>query len=360
MNLILNDKEIISYLVTLFDYSKHYRELEIKDTHLSGEIAWSLSRVYRLDKFRKKIKERIAHGIELDLRNYISEVYSIIDTQKKVNANLLKNNLDYILKQLGEEKVLENYKKSVQTGFIKGTGLSLDPHANLIRRQDFTDFSQDCLFRNMQGNEQMLLTKMNNNWNFWFIDTGYTNFLNGKRKDWHRLTRNHLHHIKPFDAPVDRLGIFESFPKKWRGGGDKIMLIEPGEFSARTFGIDIEHWKKNVIEELRKYTDKKIVVREKLSKKVRNSLYKELAGDDYYCVININSNAAIESIWNGIPVITLSDHISNLVSRRNISDINNLYKGDLAKWLAMLSYCQFTYEELITGVASDIAKTYYV
>jgi hypothetical protein len=212
----------------------------------------------------------------------------------------------------------------------------------------------------MDGNESMLIDKMNNNWPFWFIDTGYTNFLNGKKKTWHRLTRNHLHHFTTFDSPVDRLHIFEKFPQQWRTSGDKILIIEPGNFSARTFGIEIDQWKKSVVEDLRKHTDKKIIFREKLSKKVRKSLYRELCDEDYYCVININSNAATEAIWAGVPAITLDKHISNSVTKSNISDINNLYRGPLASWLAMLSYSQFTYEELVNGTAVNILKKDHV
>jgi hypothetical protein len=76
--------------------------------------------------------------------------------------------------------------------------------------------------------------------------------------------------------------------------------------------------------------------------------------------VSINSNAATESIWAGVPVITLDKHITNSVSRNRLSDINNLYRGPLGNWLAILSYSQFTYEELINGTAVEIIKKYHV
>jgi len=212
----------------------------------------------------------------------------------------------------------------------------------------------------MEGNEEMLLNKMDNNLPFWFIDTGYTNFLNGKKKTWHRLTRNHLHQVNVFDAPVDRLGMFEFFPQQWRTPGEKILVIEPGQFSAKTFNVDISKWRYNIEKEIRQYSDKPIVFREKIPKKRRSSLFKELQDEDYYCLININSNAAIEGIWSGIPVITLHKHISNPVSRDKISDINNLYRPHLANWLCMLSYSQFTQEEIMNGTAINIVRKFYV
>ncbi len=89
-------------------------------------------------------------------------------------------------------------------------------------------------------------------------------------------------------------------------------------------------------------------------------MYKELCDNDYYCVVSINSNAATESIWAGIPVITLDTHISNPVSRNKLSDIDNLYKGSLSQWLSMVSYSQFTYNELIDGTAVNIVRNYHV
>ena len=89
-------------------------------------------------------------------------------------------------------------------------------------------------------------------------------------------------------------------------------------------------------------------------------MFHELLNEDYYCVVNINSNAATESIWAGIPVITLDKHITNSVSRSNLSDINNLYRPNLANWLSVLSYSQFTYDELVNGTAGKIVNKYHV
>jgi hypothetical protein len=154
--------------------------------------------------------------------------------------------------------------------------------------------------------------------------------------------------------------MFTEFPKVWRTSGETILIIEPGPFSAAIFHIDIPQWKKTVESELRKYTDKPIKFRPKIDKKNRKSLYQELLNEDYYCVININSNAATESVWAGVPIITLDKHITNSISRSKISDINNLARPHLANWLCMLSYSQFTYEELIDGTASTIIKNYHV
>lgn len=358
MKLLLENKEIGQFLSSLIDHKFACEQIEYTTVNTTEIIPWITERKDNV-KFRDKVYDRISQAVNRDTEIYYDKIRELIKTRSKFYDLRLTKHLDTIINKLGEDKVLDAYKKSVETDFVKGTGLSIEPNAEFVRRKNYTDYKEDCLFRNMDGNEEMLLTKMNNNLPFWFIDTGYTNFLNGKRKDWHRLTRNNLHHIKTFDAPVDRLGIFEKFPQQWRQSGEKILIIEPGSFSAKTFKVDIAQWKKSVESELRKHTDRPIVFREKYNKKIRTNLYKHLCDEDYYCVININSNAAVESIWAGIPVITLGTHITNSVSRNQISDINNLYKPHLSNWLCMLSYCQFTYEELINGTAASIAKKYY-
>jgi len=359
MNLILNDKEIIFYLASLLDYSEFFQSAEYTEFNTNEAISWSLDRKKKLHKFRDKIKDRIRTGVELDLRDYIYKITEILKQKKQKNLNFLKNNLDIILERLGEDLVIENYKNSSFAGFCKSPGLTIDSNSKLIRRKNYSAIKEDCLIRNTVGNEKFLTDKIDQSLPFWFIDSGYTNFLESNKK-WHRLVRNHLHYGNSVDVPVDRLGAFKTFPQPWRTAGNKILVIEPGQFAANIFHIDIKTWKYQVEEELRKYTDKKIVFREKSPKKKRSPLYQHLLDEDYYCIININSNAATESIWAGIPAITLDKHITNPVSKNQLSDINNLYRGPLANWLAILSYSQFTYEELIDGTAVNIIKKYHV
>jgi len=366
MKSLINDKEIAKFLLESIDYHKVLKQSDIT---LESKNVSNFKREFyqrykkRKVKFdkenRKKLLKKINKSVSLDLKAYTDKIKEYLYLEKEKNFRRIHKNLEYLIKKIGKEKILLAYKHSHIDNFVKNTGASIDHKTVLIRRKDYDNLKEDCLLRNMMGNEEMLLAKIDHGWPFWFIDTGYTNFLDGKKKIWHRLVRNNLHHSKAFEAPVDRLGNFESFPIQWRESGEKILVIEPGGFSARTYKIEIDQWKKSIESELRKYTDKPIIFREKFNKKVRSNLYKELLNDDYYCVVNINSNAAIEAIWAGVPTITLHTHITNSVSRNKISDINNLYKPHLSNWLCMLSYSQFTYEELINGTAIRLFRKYH-
>ena len=364
MKVIVNRKELADFLISFIDYLPACESIKMTEGNIGEAIYYVLEekakRKFDINKMRKKLKDKIRRGVSRDLEIYVEAVKTTIANRKTYYHSIVSKNLDNILSEVGEDYILEKFKNSNATSFVRSSGILLDPDAKFITRKNYKDYNEDCFFRNMEGNEEMLLHKMNNNLPFWFIDTGYTNFLNGKKKTWHRLTRNHLHHFKEFEAPVDRLKMFEFFPQQWRTGGEKILVIEPGKFSANTFNVDINKWRYDIEKEIRQYSDKPIVFREKIPKKRRSSLFNELQNEDYYCLININSNAAIEGIWSGIPVITLHKHISNSVSRNKISDINNLYRPHLANWLCMLSYCQFTQEEIMNGTAIDIARRYYV
>jgi len=359
MYLLITDKEIAQFLSSVVNYKISLKSMQISWSNTNEYLGNFDKKILTTTQGKQKFKEKIKKAVSKDLNNYYTTVSENLSIKRKQNIEFIYKNLPAIIKKIGHQKILDAYKISKKDNFVKSTGLQISKKSSLIRRKDFLDMSQDCFFRNMEGNESMLLNKMQNNYPFWFIDTGYTNFLETNKK-WHRLVRNNLHHSNLLDVPVDRLEVFKEFPKPWRSSGDKILVIEPGIFSANTFNVNVSNWKIDIEKEIRQYTDKPIVFREKFNKKIRTNLYQELLNEDYYCVVNINSNAATEAIWAGIPVITLSKHITNSVSTSKISEINSLYKPNLANWLCSLSYSQFTYEELINGTAVNIVRKYHV
>ena len=382
MKLLINNKELAHFLNSIIN---HYQVAKDSVTYEHSE-SWTHIRQIKTDirqhrRWLRKMRNsgeaeqveeanrarwswgkwpgKLEKILYRELTNYVGKIWQLMDQSQAQYFKIIHENMDQVLKALGTERVLSMYKKSKMQNFVKSTGLTISKDAELVRRQDFTGYQQDCVIRNTVGNEQLLTEKIDKKYPMWFIDSGYTNFLESNKK-WHRLVRNHIHHDQMFEAPVDRLANFPSFPKPWRESGEKILIIEPGPFAASIFHVDLKTWKYDVERELKKHTDKQIVFREKAEKKIRTSLVEELRNEDYYCVVSINSNAATEAIWSGIPVITLDRHITTPVSRSKLSDINNLARPHLARWLCALSYSQFTGEELYNGTAIKIARKYHV
>lgn len=371
MKLLLNNKEIAHFLLSLIDYYAVLKKIDFDDSNTANLIIDFIERKnkfvemfpgkrYELDlEGKEKVKGKLFKAVRKDLIKHIDLCKTELQNRKERDFHLVHENIEYFIKKLGLKTIFNLYKESDKENFIKSLGLKIDPNGEFMRRKDFNDYKEDALIRNTVGNEELLVTKIDNGYPMWFIDSGFTNFLESNKK-WHRLVRNHLHYGTYFEPPVDRMGMFKEFPKPWKEDGEFIYIIEPGPFAASIFHADLKTWKYDVEAELRKYTDKPIKFREKAPKKERSNLYKELLEEDYYCVISINSNAATEALWAGIPAITLDKHVTNPVTRNKLSDINNLYKGSLANWLAYLSYNQFTKQELMDGTALEIVRKWHV
>jgi hypothetical protein len=362
MKLLVNDKEIARFLIQLVDVRDSCNHIDLNERHLASTIAWAIETrdkpKFNIEKQRDKIKQKITQSVRKDLKEWTDRVNQQITNHKNHFYTNIYQHLELFINHLGKEKIFEFYRIHPKQDFIKTVGLQIDETADMIRRKDFSDSAEDCLLRNTVGNENIIVDKIDNNLPFWFIDSGYTNFVEPNKK-WHRLTRNHLHFNNQFVAPADRLKNFAEFPKPWRNTGKTILIVEPGEFAASIMHVNVKFWTESVVAELKKYTDRPIEIRSKINKKTRTSLYETLLKGDYYCTVSINSNSAVESIWAGIPAITLDKHVSNSVTRNSLSQINDLYYGPLGDWLARLSYCQFTYDELMDGTALTIIKEHH-
>ena len=359
MKLLVNDKELAHYLISLIDLKDHCAHIELNEVRTAEAIQFIIQKrdhhKFDIEKYRDKFKEKLVRGISADIEEWRRKVDTVLSNYRKNYFGQIHKRAEYVIEKLGTEKVIDAYMNSDQQYFIKTVGQQIDSEATMIRRKNFIDSKEDCLLRNTVGNENIIVDKIDNSLPFWFIDSGYTNFIEPNKK-WHRLVRNHLHFNTHFNAPVDRLTSFKSFPQSWRRDGKAILIVEPGEFAAGIFHTEAKFWGQQVAAELRQHTDRPIEFRSKTNKKTRKSLYQQLLTGDYYCTVSINSNSAIESIWAGIPAITLDKHVSNVVTRNSLAQINDLYYGPLGDWLAWLSYCQFTYDELMDGTALRIIK----
>lgn len=235
-----------------------------------------------------------------------------------------------------------------------------EPYWNLRGELDSTD--DVAVLRNVKGNEAVLGYKLAKGGSMWYIDSGYTNFITGK-KLWHRLVKNHMHHnIKGLKFPADRLSMFPKFPEPWRPAGETILVVESSEEYFNMIGTSLGEWRNKIRVQLQSITNRPIEFKSKTdSRKTRVSVYEQLRTNpnQYYCVISEASAAAVEAIWCGVPAITLGQHVSTPVTRNSLNDIDNLYRGCLGDWLCALSYCQYTEEEILDGTATKFIRKYF-
>jgi lipopolysaccharide biosynthesis glycosyltransferase len=189
---------------------------------------------------------------------------------------------------------------------------------------------------------------------FYYIDTGY--FGNGKRKLYHRITKNHLQNISPtVHRPRDRLAATGWSPTKFRRGRN-ILLCPPSAKVMKFFDLDLDQWMEETLTTLKHYTDRPIITRLKQSRSVRqndDTLAMALS-NDVHCLVTFNSIAATEALLLGKPAITLGPNAAQNLCKQRLSDIENPYiptLDEVEEWAAHLAYSQFTEEEMRSGYA---------
>jgi|TARA_B100001093_G_scaffold501999_1_gene554382 hypothetical protein len=203
---------------------------------------------------------------------------------------------------------------------------------------------------------------------FYYIDNGYMGNLM-KKKKYYRIVKNNIQHTKVNpDMPSDRyLALCQFAPymnyygrKPLQGG--PILLVTPSEKPCQFYNLDKKTWIEETVAEIKKHTDRPIVIREKGLRPDRikdNSVASQCARDQIYAVVTYQSMAALEAMHYGIPAFTTALSCVDSVANRNLSDIENPGYPDEAKFLNLLhylSYCQYTLDEINQGVALSMIE----
>jgi hypothetical protein len=177
------------------------------------------------------------------------------------------------------------------------------------------------------------------------------------------------------DARLENIGI-DSW-KEWthKSNGHILLGLQiPGDASLR--GTDIYAWAHHAITEIRKTSDRKILIRphpltsdkglddlqrfvgrltlagiKNLSYSIDSTLQQDLK--NAYCSVVFSSGMSVDSVLAGIPVLCSdSSNFAWPVCTRNLQQIENLTLPDAKKisaWLRHLSCCQWNRQELRSG-----------
>ena len=146
---------------------------------------------------------------------------------------------------------------------------------------------------------------------------------------------------------------------------NKILIACQHERSLQWEGqSSMAEWVKQKVAEIRKFTDKSVVVRPhprspvslniqgvtvEQPKKILNSYDSFDINYKYHCVINHNSGPAVQAAISGIPVIC--DHTSLAFEVSDaIENINRPTLPDRTQWFVKLCHTEWTVQEISTGV----------
>ena len=292
----------------------------------------------------------VKHLVESILKYRVDpagEYYNItLDTLSKQLAELPVNNVVSTDSEYRYERKGHMYDPILQS-FVQGAGGQLSTWS----KEEFT--TTPVVLRGITKRKQMEACKAAGR-DFYYIDTGY--FGNGKKKWYHRITKNDVQWFGPIvDRPGDRLDRTGVRPKKMRPGKD-ILIAPPSQKLLNNYDIVLEEWLSTVQSEIKKHTDRPIVIREKQGRSTRiNDDTIEMALDrNVHCLVTFSSIAAGEALLHGKPAITLGPNAAAPLCSHSISEIENLRIPSLDEveaWARHLAYCQFTEAEMRDGTA---------
>ena len=195
---------------------------------------------------------------------------------------------------------------------------------------------------------------------FYYIDTGY--FGNDKRKEYHRITKNAMQWLGDIeDRPGDR---FERTGVVIRPmtPGSKILICPPSAKALAYWDLEEATWLEDTIAEIKKHTDREIVVRLKQPRQVRatTDTMEHALNQDIHCMVTFNSIAAIESLYLGKPVFTLGPNAAHHLSNTDLSKIDTPmvpHMDEVRALMHCLAYHQFTVKEMMNGYAWEVLSS---
>jgi len=210
---------------------------------------------------------------------------------------------------------------------------------------------------------------------YWFVDTGYlskqiTRYPEPKildeKRTYFRICKGSFHtNTGKVNTPeryekLLRLGIDAEF-KGWRDTGKHILLCPSSQtVTYQMNGISQEEWIKTAIQEISKYTDREIRLRNKPrpGNKWWNTDIKDDLKDCYALVTNY-SLSAFDALLNYIPVFAEANSVMGPVTSRDISKIEKPLRPGrktMEEWLKFVSENQFTLKEMASGKAYETLK----
>jgi len=229
---------------------------------------------------------------------------------------------------------------------------------------DYNEYpsNKDILIRSM-GKRKLIHECWKANKTFYYMDSGYIGNYKSKSnphgwKLWHRIVKNDVQHGDIIDRPDDRWRRLD-YPIHKRKTGAHILLVTPSEKPCKFYGINKIVWVKETINNIKKYTDRPIIVRDKAPRQQRitRTIFDDLK--NCHALVTYQSIAAVESVLYGVPAFTLAptaadpvcDKDLSLIETPNVQDADKIYK-----WAHHLAYCQYHIDELKNGHAYKLLK----
>lgn len=175
---------------------------------------------------------------------------------------------------------------------------------------------------------------------FWFVDNGYWMPAKGGATGYYSLSYRGVWPVLLENPDMNRLAI-DLAPWQLPKPKQYVLLALPCPTYGQMLGLDMPSWIAGISDQIRKYTSRRIVIRDRQS---RRRLEFDLAGAAV--VVTHSSKVAVDAVRFGIPAIVDPANPAAPVCSTDLSQIESPQMPDRSKWWASLMCQQFTIPEM--------------
>ena len=169
----------------------------------------------------------------------------------------------------------------------------------------------------LRNSKNVIDFAVHNHRHFMYADHAYFNRGHGKS---YRISANSFECNTYKVCPSDRRKLFDVECHPWNKSGSEIIVCPPTEYFVEAHKV--YGWLDNTISELKKFTDRKIIVRTKPKPGDQIlSLSDQL--QSAHALVTHSSNVAIEAICCGTPVFVSDTSAARVVGLSDLSSIEN-------------------------------------
>jgi phosphohistidine swiveling domain-containing protein len=205
----------------------------------------------------------------------------------------------------------------------------LQTHCKGTLTREWDGKSIPVIVGNLHGADNIQIACREQNIPYILIDHGY--FHRSHDLEWARFCVNNYHCTdwRVSDRETPKVHEYRS--------GENVVVLPPAEKISYIYNASL--WLDTTIEEIRKYTERKIVIKRKGEGDFKQTLEKA------HVIVSFGSVADVEALIRGVPVIGSPYSPANPVSN-NIKDIENLTYFDRTAWLSSLAASEWHKDEM--------------
>lgn len=152
----------------------------------------------------------------------------------------------------------------------------------------------------------------------------------------------------------------------WKNGSNIVIAMQRGDSQQWSGMPKIDDWLDSTVKQIRKHSDKNIVVRPHPRSACRipagclidrpqftlgsyDDFDYHRVLEDAHCVLNWNSGPGPQALLAGVPVFVGPTSLASPVANWDLAQIENPTKPDRTQWIEQLAHTEWTLPEIETG-----------